>query len=184
MFSEGVSSQEAARVASSVAEAGTAREGILCVEVASSRRSMDDLFALHPTGTSFFPRGEEAPVVVREARGGRARHGALALRESSRRHEHVSALLSLSQAMARADSITEVAREVTDAVIELIGRDRSSMWVWDDGTASLRREWTAGAAPAGRRESLGIDDTPYLAAGCCTPHRCSSTSRTGSISSR
>jgi len=88
---------------------------------------------------------------------------ALALRESSRRHEHVSALLSLSQAMARADSITEVAHEVTDAMIELVSCERSSMWLVDAGTGNMRREWTAGAAPAARRASLGMDDTPYLA---------------------
>jgi uncharacterized protein (TIGR02265 family) len=162
VFSEGVSSQEAARVASSVADAGVPPEGILCVEVASSRRQYGHLFALHPAGKSFFSQ-EEKLLSLYAKHAAAVLDTALALRESSRRNEHVSALLSLSQAMARADSITEVANQVTEAMIELVGCDRSSMWLWDDDTASLRREWTAGAAPAGRRVSLGIDDTPYLA---------------------
>jgi diguanylate cyclase (GGDEF)-like protein len=162
VFSEGVSSQEAVRVASSIAEGGTAPEGILWVEVASSRRQYGHLFALHPAGMSFFPQ-EEKLLSLYAKHAAAVLDTALALRESSRRHEHVSALLSLSQAMARADSITEVAHEVTDAMIELVSCERSSMWLWDAGTGNMRREWTAGAAPAARRASLGMDDTPYLA---------------------
>jgi diguanylate cyclase (GGDEF)-like protein len=162
VFSEGVSPQEAVRVASSVAEAGTAPEGVLSVEIASSRRHYGHLFALHPAEMSFFPQ-EEKLLSLYAKHAAAVLDTALALRESSRRHEHVSALLSLSEATARAESITEVAHEVTDAMIELVGCDTSSMWLWDDGTASVRREWTAGAAPTVQPTSLGLDDMPHVA---------------------
>jgi diguanylate cyclase (GGDEF)-like protein len=162
VFSEGVSAEEAARVASSVTDASAAPEGMLCVEVASSRRQYGHLFALHPAGMSFFPQEKQLLTLY-------AKHAAavldttLALRESSRRHEHVSALLSLSQAMARAETTEEVARQVTDAVIDLVSCDQSTMWLWDDGAGSLRREGTAGAAREVRRMTIGMHDTPYLA---------------------
>jgi diguanylate cyclase (GGDEF)-like protein len=162
VFSEGVSSQAAARVVCSVGAASPAPDGILCVEVASSRRQYGHLFALHPAGKSFFPQ-EKKLLSLYAKHAAAVLDTALALRESSRRHEHVSALLSLSQAMTRAASITQVAHEVTDAMIGLVGCDRSSMWLWDDETARMRREWTSGTQPTVRRPSFGMDDTPYLA---------------------
>ena len=87
---------------------------------------------------------------------------ALALRESSRRHEHVSALLSLSQAMGSADSTEAVARAVTDAMIDLVGCDQSTMWRWDERTCSLRREGST-AARTHARTTIALHDTPYLA---------------------
>jgi diguanylate cyclase (GGDEF)-like protein len=162
VFSEGVTAREAARVASSITDAGAAPNGMLCVEVASSRRHYGHLFALHPAGMSFFPQ-EQQLLALYAKHAAAVLDTALALRESSRRHAHVSALLLLSQEMARAETTEEVARLVTDGVISLIGCDQSTMWVWDDAACSLRREGTAGLAEERHRMTIGMQDTPYLA---------------------
>jgi diguanylate cyclase (GGDEF)-like protein len=161
VFSRGVSADEAAQIASPVTDASAVVEGILRVEVASSRRRYGHLFALHPAGMSFFPQ-EKQLLTLYAKHAAAVLDTALALRESSHRHEHVSALLSLSQAMARAESTEEVARQVTDAVIDLVGCDQSTMWLWDNEDRSLRREGSAGAAPEARRLTIGMHDTPYL----------------------
>jgi diguanylate cyclase (GGDEF)-like protein len=135
---------------------------MLCVEIASSRRQYGHLFALHPAGMSFFPQ-EKKLLTLYAKHAAAVLDTALALREASRRHEHVSALLSLSQAMADAETTQEVARQVTDAMIDLVSCDQSSMWLWDGGTTSLRREWTAGLAAETRRMRVGLHETPHLA---------------------
>jgi diguanylate cyclase (GGDEF)-like protein len=162
VFSEGVSAEEAARIASSVTDASAASEGMLCVEVASGRRQHGRLFALHPAGVGFFPQ-EEQLLTLYAKHAAAVLDTALAMRESSRRHEQVSALLSLSQAIGRAETTEEVARRFTDAVVDLVGCDQSTMWLWDDELGGLRREGTAGADPDARRMTIGMGDTPYLA---------------------
>lgn len=162
VFSEGVSPEKAAQIASSETDANDSPEGMLCVEVASSRRQYGRLFALHPAGMGFFPQ-EKQLLTLYAKHAAAVLDMALALRESSRRHEHVSALLSLSQAMGSAESTEAVAREVTDAMIDLVGCDQSTMWCWDDRTRSLRREGTSGASAGARRMTIAMHDTPYLA---------------------
>jgi diguanylate cyclase (GGDEF)-like protein len=162
VFSEGVSPEKAADIASSATDANDSPEGMLSVDVASSRRQYGRLFALHPAGTSFFPQ-EKQLLTLYAKHAAAVLDMALALRESSRRHEHVSALLSLSQSMGSAESTEAVAREVTDAMIDLVGCDQSTMWRWDDRTRSLRREGTSGVRPDARRMTIAMHDTPYLA---------------------
>jgi diguanylate cyclase (GGDEF)-like protein len=159
---EGVSAEEADRVVSSLTDASKQPSGMLCVEVESSRRRYGHLFALQAVGMGFFPQEKQLLTLY-------AKHAAavldiaLALQESSRRHEHVSALLSLSQALADADTAQDVARLVTNAMIDLVGCDQSSIWLWDGATSCLRRECTAGAPSKGRRIRLDRHETPHLA---------------------
>ncbi|MEA2147489.1 MAG: hypothetical protein QOG59_3076 [Solirubrobacteraceae bacterium] len=159
VFSEGVSAERATQIAAA-ADANDSPEGMLCVDVASSRRQYGRLFALHPAGAGFFPQ-EKQLLTLYAKHAAAVLDMALALRESSRRHEHVSALLSLSQAMGNADSTEAVARAVTDAMIDLVGCDQSTMWRWDERTRSLRREGSTAARPHART-TIAMHETPYL----------------------
>jgi diguanylate cyclase (GGDEF)-like protein len=162
VFSEGLSTDEAARIASALPEASADDGGMLCVDVSSSRRHYGHLFAVHGAGMSFFAQ-EKKLLTLYAKHAAAVLDMALALRESSRRHEHVSALLSLSQALADAETTQDIARRVTHAMINLVGCDQSSIWLWDEGASSLRRECTAGSASKGRRIRLDRHETPHLA---------------------
>ena len=87
----------------------------------------------------------------------------MALRDASRRHEHVSALLSLSHALARAGTTEEVAARLTEAVMGVVECDQASAWVWNDQVGSLRRESVAGSASLNRRTVVAPQETPHLA---------------------
>jgi len=163
VFSEGLSAADAAQIVESVTDGASAAQGMLCVEVASSRQRYGRLYALHPAGASFFAQ-EEQLLTLYAKHAAAVLDTAIALRESSRRHEHVSGLLSLSQTMARAESTEVIARQVTEAVVELVGCELSTMWLWDSEAGVLRREGSSEGAVAGAcRETIGAQDTPYLA---------------------
>ena len=161
VFSQGVKPDEAERIGSLLLSSGEIEDTMLCVPVASSRRDYGQLVALHPTGTSFFP--QERPLLALYAKHAAAvLDTAVALREASRRHDNVSALLSLSQALARAGTTEEVAAQLTEAVVHVIGCDSSAMWVWDDAAILLQRRGGFGEKNPERRPEIGLHDTPYL----------------------
>jgi diguanylate cyclase (GGDEF)-like protein len=91
---------------------------------------------------------------------------ALALRESAKRHEQVSALLALSHALAKAGTSLEVAERLAVAVPEVVDCDRMAVWLWDDRERCLRTLATWGRTPeqaADMREMrIAPKDTPHL----------------------
>lgn len=155
VFSDGIGAEEAAAlVAATESEAAAALLGAttddlphvahtLCVAVSSSRRHYGHLIARYPDGESFFSQ-------ERQLLGLYAKHAAavldtaMALREAERRNEHVTRLLALSQAVAAAATTEQVAQRLTDAVVDFIGCDRASLWLWDPESGCLHRLWTAG----------------------------------------
>jgi diguanylate cyclase (GGDEF)-like protein len=145
LFSDGIPPGDAARLAAASARGGRAGANVLCVEVASSQRKYGWLIAQYPGGESFFDQ-------ERQLLGLYAKHAAavldaaLALSQAAKRNDHVSALLSLSQALAAAGTRRNVASRLTQAVVELLDCDCASMWLWDAATDRLRHEWTAGLA--------------------------------------
>jgi diguanylate cyclase (GGDEF)-like protein len=162
VYSEGVDPAEAERIASLVlSESEQPEDTMLCVRVASSRRDYGQLVAMHPTGMSFFPQ-ERQLLALYAKHAAAVLDTAIALRESARRHDNVSALLSLSQALARAGTTEEVAGKLTEAVVHVVDCDSSAMWVWDDRAISLQRKGGFGEANDGDYPEIGLHDTPYL----------------------
>jgi diguanylate cyclase (GGDEF)-like protein len=157
VFSDGVAPDHAARLAAAEAD-----DTMVCVDVASSRRSYGRLLALHPAGKSFFPQ-EEQLLALYAKHAAAVLDTAVALREASHRHENVSALLSLSQAIARAGTMAEVAVKLTDAVVGVVDCDQATMWVWDEATETLRREGGAGTERVVPATEIRAGDTPHLA---------------------
>jgi diguanylate cyclase (GGDEF)-like protein len=98
---------------------------------------------------------------------------ATALAESARRHEHVSALLSLSQDLARGGTSQEVADRLAEAMPAIVDCDRTSVWLWDDREGALRPASTSGMSPDGaallRARALRPSDSPHVSAMRDTP---------------
>jgi diguanylate cyclase (GGDEF)-like protein len=166
IYSDGVEHGEAAEMAAAV-EAGAALPGsVLVANVASGRRAYGWLFALYPEGITFFEQEQELFSLY-------ATHAAVvldmatALAESARRHEDVSALLSLSQAVARGGTSQEVADRLAESIPAVVDCDRMSVWLWREDEACLQAASTSGMSPAGaallRSRPLRVSDSEYLA---------------------
>jgi diguanylate cyclase (GGDEF)-like protein len=162
VFSDGVEPEEAKRIARMVLDSDEREDTMLCVDVASSRRDYGRLVALHTAGRSFFPQEQQLLKLY-------AKHAAavldtsVALREADRRHENVSALLSLSQAIAGAGTTEEVARNLTEAVMLVVDCDQATMWIWDEEGARLVRKGGSVDPARVAATTIELDDTPYLA---------------------
>jgi diguanylate cyclase (GGDEF)-like protein len=160
VFSEGVSTEEAASIASDATD-GENGEAVLCVDVASSRRDYGRLVAIHPAGMRFFPQ-ERQLLALYAKHAAAVLDTALALEEASRRHHNVSALLALSQALAQAGTTEEVAARLSEAVSGVVDCDVASVWSWDDDAKCLYREATVGLRAAARRKSIAPGEAPHL----------------------
>ncbi|HEY4098405.1 MAG TPA: diguanylate cyclase, partial [Baekduia sp.] len=167
IYSDGVPHDEAAVIAAAL-EAGEPLPGsALVASVASGRRAYGWLCALYPEGIEFFEQEQELFSLY-------ATHAAVvldmatALAESARRHEHVSALLSLAQALARGGTSQEVADLLAESTPAVVDCDRMSVWLWDESAAALRAASTAGMSPEGiellRRRTLRSADSPSIVA--------------------
>ncbi|MEA2307570.1 MAG: hypothetical protein QOH43_4850, partial [Solirubrobacteraceae bacterium] len=148
IYSDGVPQADAAAIATAL-EAGQRLPGsALVAEVASARRAYGWLCALYPEGNEFFAQEQELFSLY-------ATHAAAvldmstALAESARRHEHVSALLSLSQDLARGGSSQRVADRLAETMAAMVDCDRTSVWLWDDAEEALRAASTSGMSPDG-----------------------------------
>ena len=161
VFSDGVAGDVAAEIAKAVTGDGEPPADALCVPVASSRRDYGVLVAMHPAGQRFFP--QEARLLALYAKHAAAvLDTTLALRESARRHDHVSALLALSQSLARARTTHEVAAHLTEAVVGIIDCDRSAMWLWDADSERLRIQGVTGIDWDSRPNEIRREATPRL----------------------
>ncbi len=140
-------------------------DSTLSVEVASSRRRYGHLIARYPGEVAFFPQEKELLSLY-------AKHAAAvldiatALQESAQRHEQVSALLSLSHALAQAGTSLEVAERLAAAVPDVVDCDRVGVWLWDhvEQHLSSLAAWGRTREQSAFMENLGIspEDTPYL----------------------
>jgi diguanylate cyclase (GGDEF)-like protein len=153
-------SAEVGEAASGVAAVSASGESMLVVEVSSSRRRYGRLIARYPGAATFFPQEEELLTVY-------AKHAAAvldmatALAESARRHDEVSSLLALSQALSHARTANEVAERLALAVPEVVDCDHIGVWLWDDSEQNLRSAaaWGRTAVQDGLR-SGGIAISP------------------------
>lgn len=108
----------------------------LIVDVASSRRSYGRLVAVYDFEHIFFP--DERRLFAAYARQAAvALDAATALEETRRRGETASALLELSRQLAQATSTDEVAQRLAEAVLTVIGGNRSTVFLWDPVSEQL-----------------------------------------------
>jgi diguanylate cyclase (GGDEF)-like protein len=167
VYSHGIDENKARTIAHSALN-GDARSGesTLVAEVRSSRRNYGQLIARYPVETEFFAQ-------ERELLGLYAKYAAAvldtatALQESARRHEHVSSLLSLSQALAHGGTSEEVAERLTAAVPDVVDCDKVGVWIWDHVDQRLRSVAGSGRTAEQsahlRRLTISSSDTPNLA---------------------
>jgi diguanylate cyclase (GGDEF)-like protein len=167
VYSQGIPAEEAQALAlATLAGEQPASGSTLVVDVVSSRRAYGQLLARYPQAIEFLPQDREMLSLY-------AKHAAavlditLALRESARRNEQVSALLRLSHALAKAGTSLEVAERLAAAVPEVVDCDRMAVWLWDGQERCLRQQAAWGRASEFettlQEVSIAPEDTPNLA---------------------
>ena len=137
------------------------------VDVASTRRHHGRLAALYSDGQ----RGlaDEARLL-----GAYAGHAAAALdlltalEESRRDHRAAASLLALARDLARASTPQEVADVAVAAAPRILGKQRATVWFWDDAEQALTPVASAGFSAEEHDALLGRivrpGDAPELAA--------------------
>ncbi|MCW3067381.1 MAG: diguanylate cyclase, partial [Solirubrobacterales bacterium] len=166
VYSHGIDKLKAQELArATLAHEVHAGDSMLVVEVTSARRHYGQLIARYPGEVEFFAQEEELLRLY-------AKHAAavldmsMALQESARRHDQVSSLLSLSQALAQAATSEEVAERLTVTVPEVVDCDRVGVWLFDYLEQSLTPLASLGRTPDQEQYLRGLtiatSDTPHL----------------------
>jgi diguanylate cyclase (GGDEF)-like protein len=166
VYSHGIDEGKAQALATAtLAQEAPVGDSTLVVEVASARRAYGQLIARYPGAVEFFPQDHELLSLY-------AKHAAavldmsVALEQSTRRHEQVSSLLSLSHAVAQAGTSGEVAERLVAVVPEVVDCDRVGVWLWDYLEQSLKSLAMSGRTPEQaeyvRELTISADDTPHL----------------------
>ena len=166
VYCRGIDEAEAQAVAAAaLAHEARAGESTLVVEVASARRHYGQLIARFPGAVEFFPQDHELLSLY-------AKYAAavldmsVTLRQSTRRHDQVSSLLSLAHAVAEAGTCEEVANRLVDVVPEVVDCDRVGVWLWDELEQNLSYLATSGRTPEQhqylRQLVVSANDTPHL----------------------
>jgi diguanylate cyclase (GGDEF)-like protein len=166
VYCHGIDARKAQELATAtLAQEAPAGDSTLVVEVASARREYGQLIARYPGDVEFFPQDHELLSLY-------AKHAAavldmsVALEQSTRRHEQVSSLLSLSHAVAQAGTSGEVAERLVAVVPEVVDCDRVGVWLWDYLEQNLKSLAMSGR-PAEQAEyvrelTISAEDTPHL----------------------
>ena len=138
VYSHGIDDAEARGVLerASLQSGAPEDDSMLVVDVTSSRRDYGQLIACYPGVNQFFPQ-ERQTLSLYAKHAAAVLDMAVALQESSLRHEQVSALLSLSHALAQAGTSVEVTERLAAAIPEVVDCDRTGVWLWDEGERSL-----------------------------------------------
>jgi diguanylate cyclase (GGDEF)-like protein len=166
VYCHGIDGQKAKELATAtLAHEPPVGDSTLVVEVASARRQYGQLIARFPGSVEFFPQEHELLSLY-------AKHAAavldmsVALEQSTRRHEQVSSLLSLSHAVAQAGTSEEVAARLVAMTPEVVDCDRVGVWMWDHLEQNLRSFAMSGQTPEQaaylRELVISMDDTPLL----------------------
>jgi diguanylate cyclase (GGDEF)-like protein len=167
VYSHGIDDAEARGVLerASLQSGAPEDDSMLVVDVTSSRRDYGQLIACYPGVNQFFPQ-ERQTLSLYAKHAAAVLDMAVALQDSSLRHEQVSALLSLSHALAQAGTSVEVAERLAAAIPEVVDCDRTRVWLWDESERSLRSFATGGRkaehAPDMNEVPIRLQDTPYL----------------------
>jgi len=158
VYCHGIDARKAQDLATAtLAQEPPVGESTLVVEVASARREYGQLIARFPGAVEFFPQDREVLSLY-------AKHAAavldmsVALEQSTRRHEQVSSLLSLSHAVAQAGTSGEVAERLVAVVPEVVDCDRVGVWLWDYLEQNLKSLAMSGRTP--KQDLLGRHPAP------------------------
>jgi diguanylate cyclase (GGDEF)-like protein len=138
---------------------GTQRDSMLTVDVSSSRRYYGVLIACYPSGMEFFPQ-EQEQLHLYAKNAAAVLDMTTALEQSARRHAQVSALLSLAQELARADTTAAVSDRLTDAVPRVLDCDRVSVALWDEDARQMVPLSASGYTVEQRQVIGGLVATP------------------------
>lgn len=155
VYCDGIEQDEAAALAQALDLGQGVDKWTAVAQVASSRRAYGQLIALNSEGAEFFPQERELLELY-------AKHAsavldmATALGESARRHRDVSALLSLSEALAQAETSREVTGRLAATVPSVVDCDRTSVYLWD----ALERHLHPASEEA--RQRIQATDTPMV----------------------
>jgi signal transduction histidine kinase len=162
---DGIAEEDARELAHKIFAGRPDKERVLVVEVASSQRNYGRLAAVYSTSGSFFP--EEARLLAAYGR-----HAAVALDvatalEEARAQGHTShGLLELAGSLARATTTEEVTRRLAEAVPEMVGADRSVIYLWDETTQTLAVRAVSGYSADAEETLLNThfrpEDTPLF----------------------
>ncbi len=165
VYSHGIDNQQARAVLEQRESETGNDESMLVVDVTSSRRDYGQLIARYPSASRFLPQ-EKQLLGLYAKHAAAVLDMAVALKESALRHEQVSALLSLSRALAQAGTSAEVAERLAASIPDVVDCDRIGVWLWDEGERSLRSLATWGRTPelATKMGDMRIapEDTPHL----------------------
>ena len=166
VYSHGIDERKAYELATHGVSADAASDdSILVAEVASGRRSYGELIARYPGSVEFFPQDREL-LNLYAKNAAAVLDMSVALEQSTRRHEQVSALRSLAHAVAQAGTTEEIAERLVAVVPDVVDCDRVGVWRWDYLEQSLTILCGSGqsAAQAEYLSGLAIhpDDTPHL----------------------
>jgi diguanylate cyclase (GGDEF)-like protein len=166
VYSHGLDELKAQELAlATLAQQAPADDSMLVVEVTSARRRYGLLIARYPGAVEFFS-GEEELLRMYAKHAAAVLDMSMALQESARRHDQVSSLLSLSQALAQAATSEEVAERLTVAVPEVVDCDRVGVWLFDYLEQSLKPLTNLGRTPEQSERfselTISTNDTPHL----------------------
>jgi K+-sensing histidine kinase KdpD len=138
---------------------------MLIAPINSSRREYGLLAALYPDTGGFFPE-EEHLLTSYGRHAAAALDAATALEQARDQQRTADALLELAGALAAASTRDEISQRVVDAVAELVGADRSIVYLWDDVTETLHARAASGYEESARESILQlvfkIGDTPFF----------------------
>ncbi|MDX6583657.1 MAG: hypothetical protein QOI10_2841 [Solirubrobacterales bacterium] len=137
VYCDGLEHEEALTIASQVEANDRAEHASVIATVASGRRVYGHLIALNAEGSEFFPQERELLELY-------AKHAAAvldmatALEDSAQRHRDVTALLSLSESLARAATSEDVAARIAEALPTVIDCDHAAVYGTDQSAGALR----------------------------------------------
>jgi diguanylate cyclase (GGDEF)-like protein len=118
---------------------------------------------------AMYPRGSTPTDMEHRLLGAYARHAAAALEavaalEGARRDRDVAqGLLGLADALAQADSRTDVAERLAAAIPTVVERTHAQVWLWDPNAGCLRLEEQYPLGEDRRSRSLAASEVPEVA---------------------
>jgi diguanylate cyclase (GGDEF)-like protein len=160
-----MSDADARALAERLAAGDDTSESVLAVDVVTSRHEYGRLVAVSEQGVDFFSQERDLLALY-------AKHAAAVLdmattlRDSTRRHDQVNALLQLAHSLARAGTSAEVAVRLGEAVRAVVDCDAAAVWLWDATDECMRltaRQGEADMTATLADVTIRPTDTPLLA---------------------
>jgi diguanylate cyclase (GGDEF)-like protein len=136
VYCDGLGESEAHAIVSSIELGHQVDKSGVVATVASGRRAYGYLIALTAPGSEFFPQERELLELY-------AKHAAAvldmatALEEAARRHQDVSALLSMSESLAQAGTSSDVGDRLAESIPTVLDCDHVAVYSWEPDARAL-----------------------------------------------